>query len=50
MAQLSACDAPEHTFQCPSGERDLYGLVKVTNTCTPLSGEIWTFRLHIEQD
>jgi hypothetical protein len=29
---------------------NLYGLVKVTNTYTPVSGEVWRFRLHIQED
>ena len=37
-------------FTCGAGITDLYGLVKVENGYTPVSGEITTFRLHINRD
>jgi hypothetical protein len=37
-------------FECGAGITDLYGLVKVENTYTPVSAEVIQFRLHIERD
>ena len=41
-------DGPR-SYAC-STDNTLYGLVKVLNTYTPLSGEIFTFVLHTEED
>ena len=37
-------------FRCGSTVQDLYGLVKVENAYTPISGEVVSFRLHLLQD
>ena len=37
-------------FRCGTTVRHLYGLVKVENAYTPVSGEKVTFRLHLLQD
>jgi len=37
-------------FRCITSGQDLYGLVKVENAYTPVSGEIFSFRLHLLQD
>ncbi|HUW11158.1 MAG TPA: hypothetical protein VM537_15620 [Anaerolineae bacterium] len=37
-------------FRCGTTGQDLYGLVKVENAYTPVSGEVVTFRLHLLQD
>ena len=37
-------------FRCGTTGQDLYGLVKVENAYTPVSSEIFTFRLHLLQD
>lgn len=41
---------PVRVFRCQNTSQALYGLVKVTNTYTPVSGEKITFQLHLEQD
>lgn len=37
-------------YECGAGLTDIYGLVKVENTYTPVSGEVITFRLHPLKD
>ena len=37
-------------FRCITSGQDLFGLVKVENAYTPVSGEVFTFRLHLLQD
>jgi len=41
---------PARAYRCQDTSKSLYGLVKVTNTYTPVSGEKLTFQLHLEQD
>jgi hypothetical protein len=37
-------------YKCSSSSKDLYGLVVARNAYTPVSGEVFTFRLFIDQD
>lgn len=41
--------AIDDPFKCSAGVTDLWGLVKMVNTYTPVSGEVWKFRLHIDR-
>lgn len=49
MGDFAGLDVP-YAFECAANDRDLYGMVVERGTFTPISAEVFTFILGIQQD